>query len=101
MAKKKPTKAESAHMTRVAELGCIVLCGNGMRCKRPAEIHHIRHRIGIGRRSSHFETIPLCDFHHRNGNYGEAIHAGKVAWEKRYGTELQLLEQTRQLLGET
>ena len=95
--KKPPTKAESAHMARVAELGCLPCRNNGFP-NTPAECHHIRHQVGVGRRSSHYETIPLCDFHHRNGNYGEAIHAGKAAWEERFGTELQLLEQTRELL---
>lgn len=96
--KKKPTKAESEHMGRVADLGCLPCLNNGMP-GTPAECHHIRHQIGAGRRSSHFQTIPLCPEHHRLGAYGVAIHAGKRAWEKIYGTELQLLEQTRQLLG--
>jgi len=101
--KKKPTKAEREHMGRVAALGCIVtlLPSLDRRCGRPAECHHIRHQVGAGRRSSHFQTIPLCPEHHRLGNHGIAFHAGKVVWEKRFGTELQLLDQTRQLLGET
>lgn len=79
-------------MGRVAELGCLV-------CKMPAECHHIRYQVGAGRRSSHFQTIPLCPTHHRLGNHGEAIHAGKVAWECKFGNELELLTQVQEMLA--
>ena len=48
-------KKEKEHLSKVASLGCFV-------CKNPeTQIHHIRPKgTGIGRRSSHFETIPLC-----------------------------------------
>lgn len=95
--KKKPTKAESEHMAKVAALGCIVRLWND-RCGQPAECHHIRHQVGAGRRSSHFHTIPLCPTHHRHGNHGTAIHSGKVTWERKFGTELELLAQVREML---
>lgn len=38
--------------------------------------------------------------HHRNGGYGVAIHAGRRAWEMKYGTEAELLVQVLYLLGE-
>ena len=97
MAKKKPTKEESEHMAKVAALGCCVCHNLGLGYVE-CEIHHIRHQIGIGRRASHFETIGLCPEHHRLGAYGVAIHAGRRAWEKIYGTERQLLEQVRKML---
>ena len=96
---KKPTKAESEHMSRVAALGCIV-CRNLGYGHSPACCHHIRHQVGAGRRSSSYETIPLCPTHHTDGPYGVALHAGKRTWEARFGTELELLEQTRELLGD-
>ena len=77
-------------MRKVAELGCII-------CKMPAEIHHSR--TGQGHmRATHFEVIPLFPNHHRNGGYGMAIHAGIKAFENNFGTEIDLLEKTRQLL---
>ena len=97
---KQASKEERRHMTRVAELGCIV-CRNEGHGWSAAEVHHIRHQIGAGRRSSHFQTIGLCSAHHRLGNHGVALHAGKRTWEARYGTELELLEQTRELLQST
>ena len=85
------TKAEKLHMSMVADLGCII-------CKSPAEIHHIR--TGQGHmRATHFEVIPLCPNHHRNGNIGTALHAGIKSFESNYGTELSLLEKTREFLA--
>lgn len=82
------TKAEEAHLNRVAELGCII-CG-GM-----AEIHHLRTGMGIGQRNDHFNVLPLCFLHHRGGGYGVAYHQGKKAFEANFGTELELLEKVK------
>lgn len=90
----KPTKAESQYMDTVARLGCCV-------CGGPAEIHHLLTGAGMGQRADNYTCIPLCASHHRTGGYGIAIHAGKRTWEQRHGTELELLERTRELLGET
>lgn len=98
MAKKKPpTKEEKAHMSKVAALGCIA-CRNKGFYGTPAEIHHIRAGVGMGQRSGHKKSIPLCTPHHRTGGFGVAIHAGQKTWEAEYGTELELLEQVEELL---
>ena len=83
------TKAEKKYLNRIAELGCII-------CNMPAEIHHLRTGAGIGMKSK--DVIPLCPNHHRNGGHGVAIHAGRLAFEANYGTELELLEKVRKLL---
>jgi hypothetical protein len=88
------TKDEKQHLSRVAELGCIV-------CKRlgfngtPAEIHHLRAGQGWGR-SSHYHAIPLCFEHHR-GKTG--VHGlGTKGFPKHYGfTEEELLEEVLEL----
>lgn len=92
------TKAEKAHLARVAALGCVVCRRLGLG-ESPAEIHHPRVSAGLGRRATHFEALPFCDRHHRNGP--DALHVmGRKAWEARFGfTELELLAQVRQLLG--
>ena len=83
--KKVATKAEREHMSKVASLGCLV-------CQRPANVHHIRPiGLGIGNRSSHYETIPLCRDHHV-GSF--SIHNTKRQFEDAYGTEEQLLHKT-------
>ena len=57
------TKAESAHMERVASLGCCV-------CRRighgyvPAEVHHVAEGSGL---RSNWSVVPLCPEHHRGG----------------------------------
>jgi hypothetical protein len=86
-------------MTRVAELGCIV-CRNIFGLHSIPEIHHIRTGQGAGQRASNYDTIGLCPLHHRLGGYGVAIHAGQKEFEKRYGTETELLAQTKNLLSQ-
>lgn len=93
------TKAERAHMSRVADIGCI-LCLHLGTPGTPAELHHPRTGAGAGRKASNFDVIPLCPAHHRSSN--GALHAmGRKAFERHYGvTELQLLELTRNQLTE-
>lgn len=43
-------------------------------------------------------VIPLCEAHHQHSR--NAIHLmGKKPWEAKYGTQRELLEQTREKLG--
>lgn len=89
--------AGKKHMGMVADLGCCI-CRRFGYGKTPAHVHHIRTGIGMGRRASDFETIPLCLEHHQ-GN--EGIHGmGRKAWERHFGvTELELLVETRRALA--
>lgn len=91
------TNAEKSHMSRVAEIGCI-LCRRYGHHGTPAELHHPRTGTGAGRRAAHADVIPLCPYHHRSSN--EALHAmGRKAWELHHGvTELELLDETKRLL---
>ncbi|MDD4971887.1 MAG: Ref family recombination enhancement nuclease [Paludibacter sp.] len=86
------TKLERQHLSKVAELGCII-------CRMPAEIHHIRNGVGMAQRSSHFNAIPLCPLHHRIGGNGVAIHAGQKTFESKFGTELELLDKVKRLIN--
>lgn len=92
------TKDERAHMSKVAALGCVV-CRNLGYGETPAALHHIRAGQGMSQRASHYQVLPLCGAHHQTGGYGVAIHAGQKEWEKRYGTELELLEQVYDEIG--
>jgi len=84
-------------MSAVAELGCAV-------CRRmgypgtPAELHHPRSGVGMGKRASHWDVLPLCVEHHR-GKTG--VHGlGTKGFPKHWGfTEEDLLDDTRELLG--
>lgn len=85
------TTAESAHMDRVAELGCL-LCG------QPAEIHHLREGQGMAQRASNWLTVPLCAEHHRGAS---GLHGlGERGFARRYRLEeLDLLAQTIERLA--
>jgi len=85
-------------MNRVVELGCIA-CRKLGYYDTPAGIHHIRYGQGKSQRASHRHTLGLCGHHHQTGGYGEAFYAGKKAWEAKFGTELELLQETYELLG--
>lgn len=84
-------KAEKVWIARVVALGCVV-------CKREAEYHHILKGKAMGKKASHFEGIPLCPDHHRNGGHGVAIHSGVKTWEAKFGTESEHLERIRAML---
>lgn len=80
------------YMGKVAQLPCAICGVYGV------HVHHIRTGIGMGRRASNFDTLPLCPEHHQ-GKSG--IHGmGRKAWELHHGiTELQLLKQTKERLA--
>ena len=92
------TRADREHLSRVAELGCIV-CRNLGIGYSPAVVHHIRDGYGVGQRAPHTETIPLCPAHHDQHGYGVSFHSGPALWQEKFGTERGLLEQVRGLLG--
>ena len=88
MKSRKPTAAEKAHMASVAALGCIV-CRREWGVYSPAAIHHVD---GKTKPDAHFKILSLCGAHHQTGGYGIALHAGRAEWERRYGTQAELLE---------
>ena len=91
-------KTDKEYLGKVASIGCII-CFRAGYPETPAEIHHIRDvGLGLGVRNSHTNTLPLCPLHHR-GNDG--IHGmGRKAWERKYTTQSELLEQVQRLLNE-
>jgi hypothetical protein len=91
------TKAEREHLARVAALSCVV-CRNEGLGESPALCHHVNARA-MGRKASHFDVLPLCHTHHDAGIYGVSVHAGLAEWERRHGTEQELLAQVREELG--
>jgi hypothetical protein len=95
----KLTKDQKKYLSKVANLGCIICTRLGF-AGTPAEIHHVRGLgLGMGVRSSHYDTLPLCPEHHR-GNTG--YHGmGRKAFERQYDvTETQLLEQVKEMLND-
>lgn len=92
-------KRDKKHLDRVAALNCIVCLNEGLG-PTPAQIHHIRTGYGVSQRAPDDETLPLCISHHQYSAEGEiAYHDRPKEFERRYGTELELLEQVRRMLG--
>ena len=90
-------KDERKHYEKLSEIGCIVCRNLGLGYSAP-HIHHIRHGVGLGERSHWSLAIPLCPLHHQHGGHGVALHAGQKTFEKKYGTESELLHQTLELI---
>lgn len=89
------TQSDREWVSDVASLGCVA-CRNAGYGATPAEVHHIRKGAGMGQRSPHKKTIPLCPPHHRGTENPivPSIHLQKTRFEREFGTELELLEQT-------
>ena len=91
-------KDEKNYYEKLSQIGCIVCRNIGNGYSAP-HIHHIRHGVGLGQRSHWSLAIPLCPMHHQHGGFGVALHAGQKTFEKKYGTESELLQQTLDILG--
>lgn len=89
MPKKSPTAADKRRWSKLLDMGCI-LCGSP-----EVHIHHLT-GAGMGMKSPHQETIPLCADHH----VGPAgIHQiGRRTWEATYGRQEDLLEKVNRRL---
>lgn len=96
-----PTKDEAAWMAAVADFGCIV-CWLFHQVKTPCAVHHLK---SGGIRIGHKFTIGLCDPGHHNyaslqpGSGKIAVHENPARFKRAYGTELELLEKSRELIG--
>lgn len=85
------------HMSLVAMLPCVVCVKTG-KGNSPAHVHHI---LSGGRRIDDYHVLPLCPKHHNAGLKTDEFvsrHPYKRELEKRYGTESELLELTREEL---
>ena len=83
------TKAEKAHKSRLAEMGCLVCSRFFGVTDSPVELHHMR-KGGWGR-GDYTTLIPICYTHHR-GTQG--IHTlGTKAWERLFGAQEDYLQE--------
>jgi len=89
-----PTKAQKQYMDMVASFGCIV-CWNLGHSDTPAMVHHTL--TGGGGRRDDDMILGLCHLHHQGR---DGIHTiGRKKWHAEYGTETELMQQTKELLG--
>lgn len=100
MSLQNPTREEREYMGACKRLGCTVCILTGLG-NTPADFHHM---LKNGRRISHLHGFGLCPTHHDSGlNTPDFVsrHPWKKEFEARFGTEQELLEKTRELLGVT
>lgn len=85
-------KEKKEHYNAVASLGCVV-------CGQPADIHHCKRNPTFPAKRENRPVIPLCKYHHQDGGYGFAIHAGLETWERNFGTQEELMLQVWDKIG--
>ncbi len=91
------TPEEKALWDRLAnEIGCIACVKDGRR-NTHVSIHHVDGRTKPG---CHLLVLPLCGPHHQDDGSGAvAVHPWKARFEKRYGQQLDLVEECMTILG--
>lgn len=86
------TKFEQFHLDAIHEMQCCVASED---CSPGTQAHHVTRG---GKRIDHFHTLPLCENHHSPQSplpLGEAVHKGKKLFEKKYGSQFELLKRVR------
>jgi len=92
----KANKKNRERFQKICDMGCIICKLQGV--FSICEIHHID---GSRNQEAHTKTIGLCYRHHREGSDRREYtsrHPHKKAFEKRYGTEYELLELTNKAI---
>ncbi len=94
-----PSAKEKAFHHDLAGLGCIA-CRKDGRVNPWVSIHHIDGRT---KPDAHKLVLALCAGHHQDGT-GEdksliAVHPYKARFEARYGSQMELLEESKRMLG--
>ncbi len=88
------TKAEKSHKQALTEIGCIICRKEYGITDSPVQLHHLR--SGGWGKGDYTTLIPLCWEHHL-GDTG--IHGmGTKAFERRYGTQSDMLILANQLI---
>ena len=93
------TKDEAAYQRDVRGIGCIA-CIVSLGFSSPCDIHHL---LSGGRKIGEMFVLGLCPPHHRSGLNNDTVvsrHHWKAEFERRYGTEAQLLARTRALVAD-
>lgn len=85
--KKQANKIEREYLGKIASLGCCMcqMLGYG---PTPAQVHHVREGQGMGQRSPHFATVPLCEQHH-TGSHG--WHGDRSEFKRHSIDEIDML----------
>jgi hypothetical protein len=94
--------ARKARFDRLVEIGCIAcLRDPDLGFWVEPEIHHLKGHpySSMGKRAADEYTIPLCAIHHRHGAWGHpGYHQSPRAFERKYGTQAELLAAVEAML---
>lgn len=93
------TNLERAWCDAITQIGCIVCLIFERLPGVPGAVHHLK--VG-GRRTTHIDSICLCDpGHHQNSPTPKKIsrHPNGARFEAAYGTEESLLEKSRSIVA--
>jgi len=94
-----PNAVEHKFMDAIGSLGCLA-CRKDGRVNPWISLHHIDGRT---KPDAHFKVIGLCAGHHQQGTGNDksliAVHPYKARFEAKYGTQLELLEEAKKMLG--
>lgn len=93
---KKATRAESAYMGRIKQMGCICCCMLGRMQTSVTDVHHIRTGQGGAQRAGNFLVLPLCHDDCHQGKNG--VHGDKTYLRILKMDELALLNATLERL---
>jgi hypothetical protein len=92
------TAEEKALWSRLAALGCIACMKDGV-FNTYVSIHHVDGRTKPG---CHKLVLPLCAPHHQQDDTDPvgriAVHPNKARFERRYGSQVELIAQCVRLL---
>ena len=95
-----PTIDERRRMDAIAAIGCIACKHDGIENPH-VSLHHIDGRTRPG---AHLMVLPLCAPHHQQDDTDPlqrpSVHGRKATFTERYGTELALLAECMELIGE-
>ena len=86
---KNTKKHRKEHMSKVAKLGCIV-CKQMGYPDTPCELHHIKDRRGMSKKSSDYEVLGLWYLPHRGD---QVYHLSPKKFTERFGTQKELLQK--------
>lgn len=94
-----PTAAEKAFMDLAGKIPCLACMIDG-RENHHISLHHIDGRTKPG---AHFLVLPLCAPHHQQDDTDPqrrvSLHGRKETFTARYGTEAELLQALKNLIG--
>ena len=94
------TKEQRKRWQQMQATGCVACCLDGM-IGNPGDIHHL---LSGGKRISHWHSVCLCSFHHRNVLKGDhhndtpSLASEPKKFRERYGNDQELLAAQNAIL---